>query len=196
MKAKSMIRFGGVVLVATFGLLPLPMRAQAPATAEATTQTGATVTVSAQTMERLQQHLTEPEGEITELRTQVKQMQSAVVASPAVGPTGTPESSHIVADNVSPAAPPAAASESLSTEDRGVLSYLKGTTINVSIDGYYDYNFNNPIGRVNLLRAYDVSSNAFSLNQAAVVFERAPDVDAGRRYGTRLDLQFGQATAT
>jgi len=42
-----------------------------------------------------------------------------------------------------------------------VLDYLKGTTINVSIAGYYDYNFNNPIGRVNLLRASDVSSNAF-----------------------------------
>ena len=42
-----------------------------------------------------------------------------------------------------------------------MLDYLKGTTINVSIAGYYDYNFNNPIGRVNLLRASDVSSNAF-----------------------------------
>ena len=63
-------------------------------------------------------------------------------------------------------------------------------------DGYYDYNFNHPVGRVNLLRAYDVSSNAFSLNQAAVIFERAPDVGGGRRYGARLDLQFGQATAT
>ncbi len=34
------------------------------------------------------------------------------------------------------------------------------------------------------------------MNQAAVIFERAPDVDAGRRYGARLDLQFGQATDT
>ena len=42
-----------------------------------------------------------------------------------------------------------------------MLDYLKGTTINVSIAGYYDYNFNNPIGRANLLRASDVSSNAF-----------------------------------
>ena len=77
-----------------------------------------------------------------------------------------------------------------------MLNYLKGATINVSVDGYYDWNFNEPVGRVNLLRAYDVSSNAFSLNQAAMIFERAADVDAGRRYGARLDLQFGQATAT
>src|SRR6516164_5789542 len=73
---------------------------------------------------------------------------------------------------------------------------LGGTTLNVGVDGYYGYNFNNPIGRTNLLRAYDVSSNAFSLNQASVILENAPDVEAGRRFGARLDLQFGQATAT
>jgi hypothetical protein len=73
---------------------------------------------------------------------------------------------------------------------------LAGTTLNLGLDGYYVYNFNNPIGRVNLLRAYDVSSNAFSLNQASVVLENAPDPAAGKRYGSRLDLQFGQATET
>lgn len=73
---------------------------------------------------------------------------------------------------------------------------LADTTVNILFDGYYGWNFNNPIGRVNLLRAYDVSSNAFSLNQAAVVIENAPDVEHGKRWGMRLDLQFGQATAT
>jgi hypothetical protein len=52
------------------------------------------------------------------------------------------------------------------------------------------------VGRVNLLRAYDVLSNEFSLNQASVVMEHAPDVADGRRWGGRLDLQFGQATDT
>jgi hypothetical protein len=75
-------------------------------------------------------------------------------------------------------------------------SPLGGTSVNVLFDGYYGWNFNNPIGRTNLLRAYDVSSNAFSLNQAAVVFENAPDPEHGKRWGMRLDLQFGQATAT
>jgi uncharacterized coiled-coil protein SlyX len=73
---------------------------------------------------------------------------------------------------------------------------LGGTTVNFLFDGYYAYNFDNPVGRVNLLRAYDVSSNAFSLNQADVVLENAPDPDHGKRFGLRLDLQFGQATAT
>ena len=88
-----------------------------------------------------------------------------------------------------PAPPPPAAISS--TADP-----LAGTTVNVLLDGYYSYNFNAPIGRANLLRAYDVSSNAFSLNQAAVVIENAADPAHGKRWGARLDLQFGQATAT
>ena len=74
--------------------------------------------------------------------------------------------------------------------------FLHSTTFNLLFDGYYAYSFNNPIGRVNLLRAYDVSSNAFSLNQAALVLENAPDPANGKRFGLRLDLQYGQATET
>jgi hypothetical protein len=47
---------------------------------------------------------------------------------------------------------------------------------------------------VNLLRAFDPTSNTFTLNQGAVVVERAPDPSQGRRIGLRLDLIFGQAT--
>jgi uncharacterized coiled-coil protein SlyX len=75
-------------------------------------------------------------------------------------------------------------------------SLLGGTTVNFLFDGYYGYNFNNPIGRVNLLRTYDISSNSFSLNQADLILENAPDPDNGKRFGMRLDLQFGQATET
>jgi Putative beta-barrel porin-2, OmpL-like. bbp2 len=71
-----------------------------------------------------------------------------------------------------------------------------GATLNYLVDGYYDYDFDHPIGRVQYLRAYDVLSNAFSINQADVILALDPDVAAGRRYGVRLDLQFGQATAT
>jgi hypothetical protein len=66
----------------------------------------------------------------------------------------------------------------------------------MAVDGYYAYNFNAPIGRANLLRAYDVSSNSFSLNQADLVLENAPDPAHGKRWGARMDLQFGQATQT
>lgn len=80
--------------------------------------------------------------------------------------------------------------------DQGVLDFFRDTTFNLTFDGYYGYNFNKPAGRINLLRAYDVTSNSFSLNQAAIIIERAPDVKAGRRFGLRLDLQYGQATET
>lgn len=76
------------------------------------------------------------------------------------------------------------------------LTLPGGTSLNVLVDTYYGYNFNDPIGRVNRLRAYDVLSNAFSLNQAAVVLDNPTDVTNGKRWGLRLDLQFGQATET
>ena len=47
-----------------------------------------------------------------------------------------------------------------------------------------------------MLRAYDTRSNTFGIQQAALVVDAAPDVEAGRRYGLRVDLQFGQATET
>ncbi|MGA2072745.1 MAG: outer membrane beta-barrel protein [Terriglobia bacterium] len=81
-------------------------------------------------------------------------------------------------------------------ESQKITDALHGTTVNFLFDGYYAYNFNAPIGRDNLLRAYDVSSNAFSLNQGDVVLENAPDVANDKRWGARLDLQFGQATET
>ena len=71
-----------------------------------------------------------------------------------------------------------------------------GATLNYLFDGYYEFNFNQPPGRVNDLRAYDVLSNVFSINQADVVFAWDPDLEAKRRYGLRFDLQFGQATET
>jgi hypothetical protein len=86
--------------------------------------------------------------------------------------------------------------EQINAVDRGILDYLHGATLNFAVDEYYEYNFNDPVGRVNALRAYDVLSNNISLNQADLVFERAPDVDAGRPFGLRLDLQYGQATDT
>ena len=177
----------------------LPMHAQQ---AKTPSQSAGLVTVSVQTMERLQQHLEQLEAEVTELKAQVKEIRSAAAPAPLTAASSSAVLEHSAVDSegesgaLSSAAQAPPSNALLSAEDRSLLSYMRGTTINVSLDAYYAYNFNNPVGRVNLLRAYDVSSNAFSLNQAAVIFERAPDVDAGRRYGARLDLQFGQATAT
>jgi hypothetical protein len=95
------------------------------------------------------------------------------------------------------ASDPQVVSQPVITEDeRKTPDFLSDATLSLGVDTYYGYNFNNPVGRVNLLRAYDVLSNEFSLNQANVLLERAPDIGGGRRWGARLDLQFGQATDT
>lgn len=65
-----------------------------------------------------------------------------------------------------------------------------------TLEGYYQYDRNRPPDRRLALRAYDTRANTFSIQQAALVLDAAPDIDAGRRYGLRLDLQFGQATET
>lgn len=71
-----------------------------------------------------------------------------------------------------------------------------GVTLNVNLDGYFGYNFNRPFTQTNALRAYDVSANSFTINQAGVMVERLPDLARGRRVGGRVDLMFGQATET
>lgn len=143
------------------------------------------------------------EAEVEELKQLVRQLQVRGEASPStpVAQPGTPAVGPTAASD--PPAPPASASAAqtssapvISADDRKNLDFLSSTTLNLGLDTYYAYNFNNPVGRVNLLRAYDVLSNEFSLNQASVVVEHAPDVAAGRRWGGRLDLQFGQATDT
>jgi hypothetical protein len=113
----------------------------------------------------------------------------APVSAPGAGAPATPPAP-------APSASLEAPEESPNPVDRAILRYLHGATLNFALDEYYSFNFNSPVGRVNALRAYDVLSNNISLNQADVVFERAPDVSAGRPFGVRLDLQFGQATDT
>src|ERR1700722_4080718 len=172
------------VLVAAFGCSPFA-RGQS-------TSTGQTP-LTLDGPQEMQARITKLEAEVSELKAIVSRMQPTVVATDAA-----PSASAAV--QPAPLNQQAPKQETLQTvlqpEDSKVLSFLRETTINVSLDGYYAYNFNDPVGRVNLLRAYDVLSNEFSLNQADFVFQHSPDAAAGRRWGGRFDLQFGQATDT
>jgi Putative beta-barrel porin-2, OmpL-like. bbp2 len=163
---------------------------------------------TAESPQVMQARIDKLEAEVAELKAIVQQLQSAspklttaaVVSSPSALPvvstpfpessgSETPLSASVLSQN----------SQSINvtqTEDRKILDFFHDTTVNLSLDTYYAYNFNHPVGRVNLLRAYDVLSNEFSLSQASVILERAPDLSAGRHWGGRLDLQFGQATDT
>jgi hypothetical protein len=137
--------------------------------------------------QNLQERVEQLEAEVSELKTLLHQVRASIPVSAANG-----MASAAAVDSGAPAGLPTL----VTAGDRKNLDYLRDTTINLSLDTYYEYNFNHPVGRVNLLRAYDVLSNEFSLNQASVIVEHAPDVAAGRRWGGRLDLQFGQATDT
>ena len=72
----------------------------------------------------------------------------------------------------------------------------RSVVFGATFEGYYQYNWNKPPDRVIPLRAYDTRANTFGIQQAAFVVDASPDVDAGRRYGLRADLQWGQATET
>jgi hypothetical protein len=65
-----------------------------------------------------------------------------------------------------------------------------------TVETFYQYNGNRPPDRVMVLRAYDTRANTFAVQQAALVVDAEPDVEGGRRYGARVDLQFGMATDT
>ena len=138
-------------------------------------------------IEKLERRLAELESR-SESKTVHDSLQT--VSKPAAAGAASEEGAKIQPDKS------ASEPQQISNEDRGVLDFLRDTTLNLTFDGYYGYNFNKPIGRINLLRAYDVQSNSFSLNQATMVIERAPNVEAGRRFGVRLDLMYGQATET
>lgn len=140
------------------------------------------------TTEGLQQRVGELEGEVAELKRMVKELQTnSQQASGSASIRNVPATS---------STDPPTETLTLTPQDKASLAFLHDTTINIGLDGYYEYNFNAPVGRVNLLRAYDVLSNSFSLNQASMIFDHPADVAEGRRLGGRLDLQFGQATDT
>ncbi len=129
-----------------------------------------------------------------ELLDRIEQLEKRVAALERANVAlATPPTPAVVTPAVSQ--PPAQAISQVAPQPSGP-NLPGGTTLNFLFDGYYEFNFNQPIGRANLLRAYDVSSNSFSLNQADVVIENAPDPANGKRYGARLDLQWGQATQT
>jgi hypothetical protein len=137
----------------------------------------------------LRKQRTEPAMESASLK-------PAALVMPAVDVRSSVES--VSSSSLAEAAPVAAVGTQGSTQKATAASVLPtflpgGATLNYMFDGYYEYDFNHPIGRIQYLRAYDVLSNSFSINQADVVFALDPNVAEGRRYGVRLDLQFGQA---
>ena len=184
-------------------LTPLLVDARAQAQATASSKDGE--------VEELRQTVRDLSLRVAALEEQLHKQGTVAVASPNVNVAGEPAaapSNAMVAKadagplvaavtssaSVAPTAPVASAPHGVG--DVLPAQLPGGATLNYFFDGYYGYDFNHPIGRVQYLRAYDVLSNAFSLSQAGVVLALDPSLEEGRRYGVRLDLQFGQATET
>ena len=162
------------------------------------------------TTEQLQQQVQQLQKLVQQLQSRVEALEkergTAATKAPATAAStnqGTPASSTHPAPadaSIAAAAPGAPAPVSTASTSSGrawaIPSFLDGTTLNFTLDGYYEYNFNRPIGQMNQLRAYDLSSNSFSLNQADIVVNHPADAAHGKRIGGRLDLMFGQATET
>lgn len=154
-------------------------------------------------VEQLKQLVFDLQRRVAALEQQNRLLQRASVVSGSTGPQTAAALVSATAELRSNGSYslPLQQSGSASTPTAPAQSLLPGTlpggaTLNYYLDGYYEYNFNAPVGRVNDLRAYDVLSNTFSLSQADFIFDLDPDLTAHRRYGFRIDLQFGQATET
>src|SRR5258708_6638870 len=129
---------------------------------------GAVRTAAAQTVSR-----DELLARITALEAQLAELKSLVEQKPVDHPkTEVSDDEHVYAD------------------------YLHDLKFGAVLDTYYGFNVNRPLGRVNLLRAYDITSNNFSLSQATFAIESAPDLKAGRRFGGRGALRYGQGPET
>ena len=147
---------------------------------------------AAQDASDLRREVTELRGLVEKLQARVDELETTVHGQQAAAPAAPASAQSAIAEPT-PAAPVAAQPADGPANPTALPA---NTTFNMLFDGYYGYNFSAPIGRANRLRAYDVSSNSFSINQAAVVVESAVDPDHGKHWGARLDLQYGQATET
>jgi hypothetical protein len=152
-------------------------------------------------VKKLEELVTNLQSRVTALEEQNRQLRTAPTQSSATGQEDAAVFSSAVAALRASAPAPAQQTAGTPSHEAPSPAPLPGTlpggaTLNYYLDGYYENNFNNPVGRVNDLRAYDVLSNTFSLNQADFIFDLDPDLASQRRYGFRIDLQFGQATET
>ncbi len=134
---------------------------------------------------------TEREGVLLD---RIEKLERRLAALEARAATATPVASAVV--KVVEATTPTAAVAAAASGANAPPALPLGTSLRFEFDGYYGFNFNRPFTRESVLRAYDTSSNSFSVNQAALIIERTPNVEKGRRIGGRLDLLFGQATET
>ena len=107
--------------------------------------------------------------------------EASVAEMPASAPASPP----------APAPPEPAQDADSSTKLPPVLNFLSSTNITGMVDGYHQYNVNQPADRIAGLRAFTGPSNEISLNMAKLALSKAPTTDS--RVGFGLSFAFGEA---
>src|SRR5450631_3377159 len=133
--------------------------------------------------------------QMQELQAEVKALQAEVTALKGAPATASAPAPAEATTPAAPAAPAAAvattSAPAASPAPTGLAGLLGPTTLSGFVDTYYGYNSNQPAGRQNGLRNFDINSGQFGLNMLELIADKA--VDNTNRVGYHVSLGFGQA---
>lgn len=126
----------------------------------------------------LQKEIERLQSELLTLKKQVSESSAPSAApTPSLPASSSPDSP--AATPAAPSPPPAA-------------GWPASLDLKAFVDGYYNYNFNQPRPRVSSLRAFDGPSNQFALNLIELTLAKSPDA-TNSRLGFNLTLGYGNA---
>ena len=126
----------------------------------------------------LQKEIERLQSELLTLKKQVSEPSAPSAApTPSLPASSSPDSP--AATPAAPSPPPAA-------------GWPASLNLKAFVDGYYNYNFNQPRPRVSSLRAFDGPSNQFALNLIELTLAKSPDA-TNSRLGFNLTLGYGNA---
>ena len=126
----------------------------------------------------LQKEIERLQSELLTLKKQVSESSAPSAApTPSLPTSSSPDPT--AATPAAPSPPPAA-------------GWPASLDLKAFVDGYYNYNFNQPRPRVSSLRAFDGPSNQFALNLIELTLAKSPDA-TNSRLGFNLTLGYGNA---
>ena len=174
---KGATRFATGMFAAALALTLVPVgRAQSAQQAPADSSASA---ASAAPATNTQQQLDDLQKEMQALEQQIAALKAAQNAAPTIQ----------AASYQTPAAAPADTKVNLA----GLLGPM---TLSGVVDSYYGYNYNHPANNFSGWRFFDGPTNAFSLNMAEFVLDKAPDTSSNdARFGYHAAVGYGNAAS-
>lgn len=129
----------------------------------------------------LSKRVADLEKQLSDLQSQLAAMKPSAPAPAATAPASAPAT----------AAAATTTPEATAPAKTTIASLLGPTSISGFVDGYYNYNSNQPANRLNSYRVFDTTSNNIALNMVELIVDKAPDAAASRT-GYHVALGFGQ----